>query len=304
MKTRFELTVLQPQITSCTENWDEMLAHEKGAFCVSCNKVVHDLQNLDGDQLAAFLIKNENKSMCGKVNAALINKPVVLLWKQPEKYSLNFLFAITLIFVFGATLFSCNEKEYSIIKSTIENTFMEDLKIDRSTTVEEQEKIVRYITCDCNFAEEEILNSEKEIIDSSISYLDEIEISIPHSTREEMFTVGKLVSFVRTIKYVELDTSAVEPEIIESNKQLPLIVYPNPARDFLRIDYEINSAGLVMLSVFSTNGQKIKDIISSNDIQPGKYSETLNVSEIPAGMYLVILINDENKEVFKLNVVH
>ena len=58
MKARFELTILQPQISACSENWDAMLPHEKGAFCLSCNKVVHNFENLNSEQLVNFLLKN------------------------------------------------------------------------------------------------------------------------------------------------------------------------------------------------------------------------------------------------------
>ncbi len=301
MKTRFELTVIQPKISECHENWNNMLPHEKGAFCNSCNKVVHDLQSLTGEQLAAFLIKNEGKSVCGRVNADLINKPVSLIYKQPEKYSFNFLFTITLFIVFGTTLFSCDEKEHALIKTNIENTFFEDVEITRKTDKEEVLSSLQYNQSDIiNLNEPVVIMGER---DSTPIALDEVVISSEILGELSCYRSGGMSYTIRNI-YYEIDTTPIIPLIQEELVKLPLLVYPNPARDHINIKYTIAEEGLSMLTIFNINGQKIADIFSASESTPGEYTEQFDVHELSSGMYFLILLNNEHKEVFRVNVTH
>src|SRR5690349_6254055 len=119
MKSRFELTVFQPQISSCHENWNEMLPHEKGAFCQSCNKVVNDLSSLNSSQLVDFLLAHERERICGRIRSGLLNTPVAHLERQSNKYSFNFLFVMALFLSFGPLLFSCDEKEHEDLSKSI-----------------------------------------------------------------------------------------------------------------------------------------------------------------------------------------
>ncbi len=300
MKTRFELNIIQPQITECSENWDNMLPHEKGAFCNSCNKVVHDLSKLNGDQLAAFLIKNEEQSVCGKVNAGLLNKPVSLIYKRPEKYSYNFLFTITLFIVFGTTLFSCDEKEHDIIKTNIENTFFENINITRETNSPELEYNVSS-SCECVNEEAPII----DVIDRDSSAIDLNEIVITSKTMGKLgcYRSGGMGYTIKTI-YHEIDTTPITPLLLEAPVELPLLVYPNPARDHINIKYTIAEEGLTLLTFFNINGQKIADIFNSNESTPGIYTKQFDVSELPSGMYILILLNNDHKEVFRVSVTH
>lgn len=301
MKTRFELNVIQPQISACSENWDNMLPHEKGAFCNSCNKVVHDLSKLNGDQLAAFLIKNKGQSVCGKVNADLINKPVSLIYKQPERYSYNFLFTITLFIVFGTTLFSCDEKEHEIIKSNIENTFFEDVNITRETDLPEVQNILTNSIG--KYVNEEVPIIEIFERDSTPIALDVVVISRNSDQYDRQLWAGGMGFVTRTI-YHEIDTTPITPLIPEIPVELPLLVYPNPARDQINIKYTIAEEGLSILTFFNINGQKIADIFSTNESIPGVYTEQFNVQNLPSGMYILILLNNDHKEVFRVNVTH
>jgi len=301
MKTRFELNVIQPQLTSCSENWENMLPHEKGAFCTSCNKVVHDLESLDGDQLASFLIKNKNKSVCGRVNVDLINKPISLIYKKPEKYSYNFLFTITLFIVFGTTLFSCDEKENMIIKSSIENTFFENINISRETNLPELNALISISACECINEEEPIIEVLER--DSTPIALAEVVISRDNKQYWCNLMAGGMSYTIRTI-YHEIDTTPIAPLIQEAPLELPLLVFPNPARDHINIKYTIAEEGLTMLTFFNINGQKIADIFSSNESTPGIYTQQFDVSELPSGMYILILLNNDHKDVFRVSVAH
>jgi len=308
MRTRFELTVIQPVISACNENWDTMLPHEKGAFCNSCNKVVNDLSALNADELAGFLVKNKDNAICGRVRSDLMTRMVPILEKQPHRYSFNFLFVFALFLSFGPLLFSCNEDEYELATTTITEVLsklpQEEIPLNEEI-ITDTPVTLSYSECTCldgEFIEEVAPPPAEEVItDTSEQMLDPVYVTASSRT-----LISGAISYttIRYSTYLEIDTTAVEHIIAKTPKSLPLLVYPNPATDQITINYDIAEEGMALLSVFTINGQKITDVISRSDASLGSFSETMDVSNLPAGMYIVILLNNNKKEVFRLSVVH
>ncbi len=302
MKTRFELTVLQPQISACSENPENMLPHELGKFCMQCNKAVHDLKDMDAATLIAYLQNNEGAAICGTINQEILNKPVLQLQKMEKEYTYQFKFILALFFVFGPFLFSCNEKEHQEIKQAIAIS-IDDRGDAYLPAVQLPEPQISFVSCECEYAEEEheiIIpdTAKKEIL------LDPVFIYGESETYDEFHTSGAIAYYCFT-SVLEIDTvKTPDPEIIEINKQIQFLVFPNPARDEVHINYELKENGTAILSLFNINGQKINDLVSTTNAESGNYSEQYNVSDLPSGMYIFILINNDHKEVFRLSVTH
>lgn len=304
MKTRFELTILQPQISACSENPENMLPHELGKFCLQCNKAVHDLKDLDAESIISYLQKNEGASICGSINSEILNKPVLQLNKMEKEYTYQFKFILALFFAFGPLLFSCNEKQHNEIKQAIAIS-IEDKGESYLPQVATPESVLRYVTvvdCECIYEEEpEIISTDSG---TDTIALDPVFISRESEYNSYSLTVGALA--YTTIKHVvEIDSViAPEPLISSTEIHLPLIVFPNPARNEITINYEIKETGIALLSLFNITGQKIIDLVSATNAESGNYSEKYNVSDLPSGMYIFILVNNDQKEVFRLNVTH
>lgn len=298
MKTRFELTVLQPQISACSENPENMLPHELGKFCMQCNKAVHDLKDMDASTLIAYLQNNEGAAICGTINQEILNKPVLQIHKMEKDYAYQFKFILALFFVFGPFLFSCNEKEHQEIKQAIAIS-IDDRGDAYLPVVQLPEPQISFVSCECEYAEEE---PEIEFTDTSENVI----------SLDTVYVEGKGYSIIsggmnwvtRYTTILELDTVIPEPIIAEIDKQLPLLVFPNPARNNVNINYELKENGTAILSLFNINGQKINDLVSTTNAESGNYSEQYNVSDLPSGMYIFILINNDHKEVFRLSVTH
>lgn len=302
MKTRFELTILQPQISACPENPENMLSHELGKFCLQCNKAVHDLKDLDAESLISYLQKNEGASICGSINPEILHQPVLKLHKM-EKYTYQFKFILALFFAFGPLLFSCNEKQHNEIKQAIAIS-IEDKGETYLPPVQTPDSILNAISfnCDCVYEEDpEIIladTTKREIL------LDPVYIYGEQEVYEKVHLSGAMAYYCFTT-VVEIDSvKPIDPEIIEINKQLPIVVFPNPARNEININYELKENGIAILSLFNINGQKIKDLVSTTNAEIGNYSEQYNVSDLPSGMYIFILVNNNQKEVFRLSVTH
>jgi subtilisin family serine protease len=91
---------------------------------------------------------------------------------------------------------------------------------------------------------------------------------------------------------------ALSGDTIRINNQLK--VFPNPAVTQLYIDYKLKQPGSSFLYILNMNGQIIKKIqnLQHNEKIP------LNVSALPAGMYLVVLNSGSNRLTQKFVVIH
>src|SRR5687767_13276682 len=62
MSKKFQLQIPEP----CHESWDKMSPVDKGRFCDSCQKAVHDFTGMSDAQLIAFFKKPSTGSVCGR----------------------------------------------------------------------------------------------------------------------------------------------------------------------------------------------------------------------------------------------
>ena len=70
MAKKFELQIPE----SCTESWDRMTRGDKGRFCDSCQKTVHDFTGMSDAQLIAFFKNPSRGSVCGRFYNDQLNR--------------------------------------------------------------------------------------------------------------------------------------------------------------------------------------------------------------------------------------
>lgn len=68
MKPTFQISIPEP----CHENWQQMTAVEKGRFCGSCQKKVHDFTLSPDREILEKL--NSDQHLCGRFNAAQLGR--------------------------------------------------------------------------------------------------------------------------------------------------------------------------------------------------------------------------------------
>ena len=80
-------------------------------------------------------------------------------------------------------------------------------------------------------------------------------------------------------------------------------VSPNPITAHTVISYTIPFASDVLLRLFSVDGRLIKTI--DNGYRPaGKYTHRVDASEIPGGIYILILETDRENITEKVILIH
>ena len=80
-----------------------------------------------------------------------------------------------------------------------------------------------------------------------------------------------------------------------------MLLYPNPARRDVTIEFEIENNSATTIQVFSIQGQIVKSILNKNQLDKGKHKYKFNVMDLNAGTYIVRVV--ANKEVFSANMI-
>ena len=92
--------------------------------------------------------------------------------------------------------------------------------------------------------------------------------------------------------------------ILQTPTVIEFSISPNPFSKFSRIDYNLQETGTINLDIYNMNGQLLKSLINSERQERGNYSYELNVEELQAGMYIVVLSTEKerlNKKIILLN---
>lgn len=73
-------------------------------------------------------------------------------------------------------------------------------------------------------------------------------------------------------------------------------MYPDPVSDMIHID--LNSAENVKISLYGLTGNVVKTAAESGT------TATMNVTDVPEGMYILVVDNGKNKTVRKMHITH
>lgn len=76
---------------------------------------------------------------------------------------------------------------------------------------------------------------------------------------------------------------------------------PNPARESLQLNYQLETTGSVRIEVYSPDGRRLQNF-NLGQLPAGRYNETLDLSQFPAGPYVYSIVTDEARVMSKFVV--
>ncbi len=105
MSSKFKIRIPKP----CHENWNTMTPKEKGRFCSSCSKTVVDFTKKTTEEVEKYVTQHKNQRICGHFYKKQLDTIVIEVPQVSFQQQLSFqkLFMLSLFFVMGTTLFSC-----------------------------------------------------------------------------------------------------------------------------------------------------------------------------------------------------
>jgi len=92
-----------------------------------------------------------------------------------------------------------------------------------------------------------------------------------------------------------IDNAAISiPKLVSGGfaSDLNLSAYPNPTAGHTTLSFQVSEAGNVSLRIFNTLGEEVAVLVSEN-MQPGSYQTSFDVSVLPAGVYFGTLQQNE-----------
>ncbi len=104
-----------------------------------------------------------------------------------------------------------------------------------------------------------------------------------------------------TILHLNNGGIVATPRFRKRDTNLNVICYPNPVHKISGIRYSVPKTGHVLLSVVNLKGFEICTLVNNNQTS-GEYMTSIDVSAIPAGIYLIRLQTNGLAETCKLIV--
>ena len=113
-----------------------------------------------------------------------------------------------------------------------------------------------------------------------------------------------------TITLTEADTLiavfGLPVSTVSPDAEFSMNVYPNPAQDYLILQYELDQTMDVNVSLYSVLGQKVADFqLASGRHSAGRHVENLPIDAkvITSGLYFLVVNVEDKKLSFKVNIV-
>jgi len=87
---------------------------------------------------------------------------------------------------------------------------------------------------------------------------------------------------------------------IESNFSSSVAVFPNPANDWIHINYSLSTNSSVSIELVNFLGRNFKSVLSVLNQAAGEYSVPLSVSDLTSGVYFLIVTINGQKQIKKI----
>ncbi|UKN02769.1 T9SS type A sorting domain-containing protein [Paracrocinitomix mangrovi] len=298
----------------CNEDFDAMAPTKRGNYCTKCNTDTFDFRKLSDIEVYKILDAHQNEHICGQFENEQLRRIGANYshWKNQTERTFQSKFLLACVFVFGLSLFSCDNED----KTVIEN-------IQLTEMAENEEGVLTYINTDLSNETIDLLDYVGEVESVEMSEIFEVEEIICTTAgvvdvyQEEPLIVesytrgviaGMIAQTPRIITIVEGGTDTTE----ESTLAEPIVIdpdyfeakaFPNPTTDNAQLAVEIDNEAQFDITLYNMNGQLVRNI--HNGLLPsGRQLFDLQLSELNSGMYIVRVISGEQVETVKVQKVN
>jgi hypothetical protein len=278
-----------------------MAATDNGAYCDSCALEVIDFTKKSSEEIKLILKSQVNQRVCGQIKDEQLEELnyEFLQWKNNQQ-SFQRTWVLSLVVVFGLSLFSCQEEQE---QEAIVSVQQVGWKVNEH--VESISKMLNYaVKDDVEPLKTDIVPVLTEDI-SDVFVLGEIdfiaddipvekEVMLPEIKLERMDSVhrGMMLGGMRlSAEYNEYLHEQVSAEPIS----LEAIAFPNPAieRTTARITFPEDADASIQL--YSISGEFIRNLADKR-FEKGVNDIPVNLLNLPKGTYLITINSKEYKK--------
>lgn len=91
------------------------------------------------------------------------------------------------------------------------------------------------------------------------------------------------------------------PRLAQNINEIDLKVSPNPTKDNLNVDFNVENRSEVSISIFNSVGREVKSIFFSKTLEEGIYNERISLEGLSNGVYYLVM--KKGDEVFTEKLV-
>jgi hypothetical protein len=261
-----------------------------------------DFSSKTPSEIREFIQEHKHEKLCGRFSNDQLRKPVLLeipFRTLGNRMTASQIFLVSLLFVFGTTLFSCTTHKNETVDKLVltemnipgeQETFTTGLPVIVEThktkgeieIVNPEEIVTPADTIDLPAAE--IVGDLVPVIDGGITGL----MSITYS--ETKPPSSQDIDSVNKIRIDDVNENA-NMHVIETS-----LVYPNPAHGVVNLKFNVQTEKNVTAELFDLNGKLIRTLIPSQLMQIGERDVRLNVEDLKPATYLLRLITGDSVE--------
>lgn len=294
----------------CSENWNEMTPTQKGAFCQKCALDVHDFTNKSGNEIRDILALNIGSRVCGRIeNTQLMElNSNFEAWKMNNERSYQRAWIFTLFIVFGLTLFSCEEDDGSVIEKM--QLVGQQIILDQEARFEGDTIVAGQVMVDEVNVDNAIelpvpVKQIEPVVLGEIAYIPEEleEVVVVEENQRTIQTHSTLVAGGLSWS-TSYETYLNETKTVESTEctKMSGLMYPNPATNESTLKLQMPQKGKAEIYLYGLNGERIREIHSGR-VSKGETEFSIDLSDLDAGMYLVVIVSDNQKETVKFTKI-
>lgn len=96
---------------------------------------------------------------------------------------------------------------------------------------------------------------------------------------------------ISSLKWIDVTNVGLNDQVADP---IGITVFPNPAVDNVRIDFSLVGGRNVSIELFDLTGRQVSTM-NVNTATNGMHSTTMDVSELPSGMYLVRIMDNKGR---------
>lgn len=312
MKTsKSTITIPEP----CHENWDAMLPDEKGRFCLSCSKSVHDFTGKSDLEIHQILMAHKDQKVCGRFTQSQLNRPLTIrvkLDELPTNMTMTRSFAVAIFLVFGSLLFSCTDSfgqkmgEVEVVLPAKVQSPKQKPSLQKTKLPPDSLKInCTPVTGDVKWEEPvmgkmEYVRPESE--PDSLETKSDSTAIVPHIDPPYMGGVRYVVDPVEIISDSALVAKPEKFEMPALDDENELLVFPNPGRGEFYFNYNLKRPADARLDIYSEKGELLKILVNVKQQYAGQYTIPANLSDLGPGIYFATLLEDGKKVTKKIVV--
>ena len=274
----------------CSENWNQMLPTEKGAFCQQCAAEVIDFTSKSNAEIKEILSGLIGKPVCSRMKVSQIETlhAEVETWHRSSSHQFQSTLLLSLVLVFGLSLFSCSTQKEKETILKMQETVSEVVHIQAMPAAEVQDKSVLFPQQDFPVA--------VPVAEDFPQIYHQVQKSAPGSGSTklnlddfETVIMGGFGWSPRFENFLVEDTAVALTEYDENGIEIPKVflskAYPNPASVDTKLEIGLPEDDFMEINLYDMNGRLIQPVFSGN-LKRGTHAYQVDVVELPAGTYL------------------